>query len=276
MKRKNILAVIALIAVLVMALAGCGSDDAVETSSAAETQAAVPGAPLSLSGWSLSPTTWSSPNGATIHLTATPTSYTEGQTAAFCVRLEGDEVANIPCDWDGANYTAAAELNAADGYCYYVILTAADGTQTEVAVNTPSEPVDEALINMESSLNSYCNLMVDEIKTEAGKLTIISGSIQVQLPRITNAGETITCSTADVVLQYNGEEIGRKAITLSSGENQNSYEASVSDVTFEIPSMEDDQQLDLWLEANLSNGQQLTSPGGSLFYNGGDLLPAVG
>lgn len=276
MKRKNILAILTLAVVLVMALAGCGADDTAETTAAAQTQAADPGAPLGLADWSLSATTWSSPNGATIHLTAAPTGYTEGQTAAFCVRLEGDEVVNIPCDWDGSNYTAAAELNAADGYCYYVILTAADGTQTEVAVNTPNEPVDEAFINMESSLNSYCNLMVTEIRTEGGKLTLTGGNIQVQLPRITNAGEAITCSAAEVVLQYNGEEAGRKDVSLTAGEGQNSYEAAVSGITFDIPAMEDDEQLDLWLEVDLSNGQQLSCPGGSLFYNGGELFLAVG
>lgn len=161
MKRKNILAVITLVAVFAFALAGCGSKDKEPT---ANTAASVPemsaGQELTLTSSTLTAATWSSPNGATVNLTATPNGYAEGQSAAFIVRLEGEEAANVPCEWNGSAYTASADLNAADGYCYYVLLTAADGTQTEVAINTPTAPTDDALINLESALNSYCNMTV--------------------------------------------------------------------------------------------------------------------
>ena len=141
MKRKNILAVIALVAVFAFALVGCGSKDKEPT---ANTAASVPemsaGQELTLTSSTLTAATWSSPNGATVNLTATPNGYAEGQSAAFIVRLEGEEAANVPCEWNGSAYTASADLNAADGYCYYVLLTAADGTQTEVAINTPTAP----------------------------------------------------------------------------------------------------------------------------------------
>ena len=161
MKRKNILAVIALVAVFAFALVGCGSKDKEPT---ANTAASVPemsaGQELTLTSSTLTAATWSSPNGATVNLTATPNGYAEGQSAAFIVRLEGEEAANVPCEWNGNVYTASADLNAADGYCYYVLLTAADGTQTEVAINTPTAPTDDALINLESALDSYCNMTV--------------------------------------------------------------------------------------------------------------------
>lgn len=270
--KKNLLCLLALILVFALAAAGCGADDAGETAAAVP---ADPDAPLGLTDWSMSATTWSSPNGATVNLTATPTGYAEGQSAAFCVRLEGDEIENIPCEWDGAAYTAAAELNAADGYCYYVILTAANGTQTEVAVNIPTAPIDETLINLESSLNAYCNLLVEDAKSEGGKLTITAGSAQVQLPRITQA-TAVTCSEASLVLSFNGGDVARETLTLSAPDAAGICTLDISGASFQIPALEDDQQVDLRLDATLSNGQSLTAPGGSWFYNGGELFLAAG
>ena len=45
---------------------------------------------------------------------------------------------------------------------------------------------------------------------------------------------------------------------------------------FQIPELEDDQQLALRLDAKLSNGQVLTAPGGSWTYNDGELLLIAG
>ena len=271
--RKNFLTIIALVAVFALALTGCGGNKAAETTAA--TEAAV-SQPLGLSDWSMTAATWSSPNGATINLAATPYDYEEGQTAAFIVRLEGEEVANVACEWNGSQYTASAELNAADGYCYYVLMTAADGNTAEVAVNTPTEPTDEAFINMESSLNSYCSLVVEESAFEGSNLTISNGTIQVQAPKITNEGETITCQEAVLTLSFNGEELDSETLALEAAEAAGLYELTLSGVTFDIPAMEDDQQLDLALTVTLSNGQILNAHGGTWFYNNEGLLPVVG
>lgn len=277
MKRKNILALIALVTLFVMALTGCGSDEAPETTDAREIPAEVAAEqPLGLTGWNMNATTWSSPNGATINLTATPIAYTEGQSAAFIVRLEGEEVENVACDWDGSKYTAAAELNAADGYCYYVILTAADGSEVEVAVNTPTNPTDESLINMESSLNSYCNVLVETSEFDGGKLTLTGGYAQIQLPRITLDSGSITCAEAVLVLSFNGQEVAREALTLPESAAAGSYEVDLSGISFKVPDMEDDQQLTMQLEIALSNGQSMSEPAGVWFYNDGNLLMAVG
>ena len=130
-------------------------------------------------------------------------------------RVDADS-ANVPCEWNGSAYTASADLNAADGYCYYVLLTAADGTQTEVAINTPTAPTDDALINLESALNSYCNMTVASATQDGSTLTITGGSVEVQAPRITNEGETITCSKAELVLTFDEEIVGTAALTMEA------------------------------------------------------------
>lgn len=273
MKKKSILVLVALIAAFALMLTGCGSKEAAETT--AETVSAAD-LPLGLADWSLSASTWSSPNGATVHLTAAPNAHTDDQYAVFSIRLEGDDIANIPCEWDGTHYTASAELNADDGYCYYVVLTTVSGQQAEIAINTPASPTDEALINLETALNSYCNLLVEASDADGKKLTITAGSVQIQPPQIANEGEKITCSEAALILSFNGEELDRKELTLPEPGTNGVYNLSISDIRFDIPAMEDDQQLTLRLDVTLSNGQILSDINGTWSYIGGQLVSAVG
>ena len=274
--KKNRMTAIALVLVCALALTGCGSKSVSETTAApAETTAAEPVA-LGLSQFALTTATWSSPNGATIMLSATPYGYEEGCSASFIVRLEGEEVANVPCQWDGKQYTASADLNAADGLCYYVLMTATDGTTEEVSVNTPNNVTDEALINLADSLESYCHLMVEDTVFEEGKLTISNGSVQVQAPKITNNGEAITVAEAALVLNFGGQEASSEKLTLTQAEADARYEAALKGITLSVPAMENDQQLTLVLNVTLSNGQVLRTEGGTFFYNDGALLTAVG
>lgn len=272
MTRKTILVLAALITAFALMLTGCGSKEPAETTGAPVSAED----PLGLQSWEMSATTWSSPNGATVHVTAVPNSHSDDQYAVFTVRLEGDDVQNIPCEWDGTAYTASAELNAADGYCYYVTLTTVDGEQAEIAVNTPAAPIDEALINMQSALNSYCHLLVESSDADSSKLTITGGSVQIQPPQIANNGEKITCAEAVLVLNFNGQEADRKVLSLSEPGQGGLYTLSIADIRFDIPEMEDDQQLSLQLDVTLSNGQTLTDANGTWFYDDGSLVSAVG
>lgn len=282
MKKMTILAVIL---VLAMALSACGSEKAPETTAAATTVAAttaapaettVPAQPLALTEWNMSASTWSSPNGATIHITATPNYYLEGQTADFVVRLESDDIAIIPCQWDGSSYTASVDLNAANGYCYYVLLTAADGTVEEVAVNTPAAPTNEAFIDIEASLESYCSVIIEESTIDGSQLTLTSGKVQVQAPVITNEGETITCQEAALVLSFNGEELSKKVLTLTQTDTAGLSEAVLDGTVFDIPELENEQKVELTLNAVLTNGQVLSAYGGNWQSSEEGLLPAVG
>ncbi len=270
--KKNLIAFVALIAALALTFCACGTDTAETTGSAAD----APQTTLALKEWTMTTSTWSSPNGATVHLTAIPESYTEGQTAAFVVRLEGEDVDSIPCQWDGTSYTADAELNAADGYCYYVILAGADGTQAEIAINTPAEPTNEAIINMASSLESYCSITVESSAFADGVLTITGGTAKVQAPRITNDGETITCSGAVLVLTGADGEIASMELALGAMDEDGSYTWHLTDSAFTVPELEDDQQVELRMDVTLSNGQTLTTSGGTWYALDGDLLMAVG
>lgn len=280
MKKMTILAVIL---VLVMALTACGKEEAPEMTAAPTVAAttvpaetAAPAQTLTLTDWELGVSTWSSPNGATIHFTATPSTYADGQAADFVVRLESDDVVTVPCQWDGTSYTADADLNAANGYCYYVILTAADGTSTEVAVNTPAAPTNEALINLEAALASYCNLIVEESEITDNKLNLTKCSVQVQVPLITNEGEAIGCQEAVLVLDCNGQLLEQPVTGLTETTTAGLFEADVSGTAFEVPKMEAEQDIQLTLNVTLTNGQKLTAFGSSWVSGDGSLLPVVG
>lgn len=278
MKKMTILA---MVLVLAIALTACGGDKAPETTAAtvaatAPVETAPVAQPLSLTSWNMSASTWSSPNGATVHINATPNAYAEGQKADFVVRLESDDVTTIPCQWDGTNYTASADLNAANGYCYYVVLTAADGTVTECAVNTPAAPVNEALINMEAALASYCSVTIEESEIADNKLNLANCKVQVQAPTITNEGETISCKKAYLILSFNEEELAKVEVNLEETATAGLFEAAVSGITFDIPALENDQKVVLSVNAALSNGQALSAFGGEWVYNEEGLLPVVG
>lgn len=284
--KKRIPAIV-LALVLAVCTAGCGADNDAYIArleqenaelrsqvDALTSQLEVLGRNVGLVNWDLKVDAWSSSNGATVSFTGTPVVHQEGQTATFTVWLEGSEVASVPCLWDGTNYTASAELNAADGYCYYCRLTAPDGTQTEIEVNTPNNATDESLINMETSLAAFANLIVEDWEHADGKLTIVSGYGQVQLPQL--GGENaVTCTKAELSFRLNGQERARQSIALPE-EGGSTLRLELMGKQFEVPDMENDYQLDLWLEVTLSNGQQLTAVGASWFLIDGALSMAVG
>lgn len=280
MKKMTILAVIL---VLAIALTACGSKAVPEETtpvttagSSAPAETTAPAQPLTLTSWNLSASTWSSPNGATVHISATPNRYEEGQQASFVVRLESDDVSTTPCQWDGTSYTASVDLNAANGYCYYVILTAADGTTTEAAVNTPAAPTNEALINLEASLESYCSIIVEESDFTDNKLTLTSCTVQVKTPVITNEGETIGCQDATLVLTCNGKTLELPVSNIAETETDGLYEADVSGSSFDVPELEEEQTIELSLNVTLTNGQNLSAYGGNWLSNEEGMLPVVG
>ena len=281
MNKKVLSALLA--AAVVLSLCACGKKAETPASTESETPAPTTasqenaGRELSLTEVSFSVTTWSSPNGATVNLTAVPNEHAKGDSAEFVVRLDADTVASVPCEWKDNAYTASAELNGADGYGYYVMVTGKDGSFAEIPVNTPEEPVDEALVNLGSSLRSYCSLTLNDASLEGDNLTILSGYALVQAPRITENNDNIACAQANLVLTLDGEEIASTALTMAPGETERSYDASITDMSFTVPGdIADGQQLVLRLDAVLTNGQTLTAQGGSWTAENGTVANAVG
>lgn len=228
-----------------------------------------------LQDWTLDAAPWNDGNGATVTFAATPVSYVEGQMAALSVRMGDLEAESTNCVWNGTSFVGSVELGAADGYSYYCILTSADGSQEEIALNTPDSVTNEALVYLGTNLNAYANLIVEDWEAKGSNLVIKSGYIQAQMPRLTASG-AVTISKAALVLKLNGNETSRIDLTLPAGEGDGSYEMALTDTTLTMPAMADDYQLDLYLDVTLSNGNTLQTVGGSWYSNNGELLLVVG
>ena len=231
---------------------------------------------LSMKDWNLNAAPWSDGNGATVTFTATPDSYAEGMRAALSVRMGDLEAESTNCVWDGNAFTGSVDLGAADGYSYYCVLTAPDGSQQEIALNTPDAVTDEMLVYLGSSLSAYANLIVEDWEATDSSLVVKTGYIQVQLPRMAASGTSASISAVDLILNLNGSEVSRQAVTLEAGEGEGSFESEISSCTFTMPALEEDYQLDLWLEVTLSTGNTISVNGGSWYYNSGALQLVVG
>ena len=229
-----------------------------------------------LQNWALDVSAWADGNGATVTFTATPDNYVEGQKAALSVRMGDLEAESTNCVWDGTSFTGSVELSAADGYSYYCILTSLDGTQEEVELNSPDNITNETLVYLGSSLTAYANLVVENWEATETALNITSGYIQVQMPRLAFDNATDSATKAELVLHLNGQEVSRQDVALTAGEGDRSYEAAISNTTFTMPAMEDEYQLDLWLEVTLSNNSTIRVNGGSWYNSDGQLQLIVG
>lgn len=284
-KKTALIAALALCATVIFS--GCGKEpkaDAnatapAQTTEATQATASAPAGSLahvetegSLQSWELTAQVWSSSNGATVTLTAQPRAYEKGQGASFVVRLEGKEVENVSCSWDGKYYTASADLEAADGYEFECVLFPPQGVGEHY---TLSDAYD-SLVYMKRSLDAYCNLYISDFKDADGKFTITAGWASVQLPQLTTAGTAIDFQKAQLVFALNGETVETQDMDLPQGEGQGSYESSLSNISFTMPQMDDDYQLDLSLVVTLTNGEELTADGGSWFYNNNELKMAAG
>lgn len=269
--------------VMVLSLAACGKKTENEAPAKEETAAQTAAAgessarELGLKEAGLTVTTWSSPNGATVNLTAVPTEHAKGDSAEFVVRQEGEEIASVTCEWKDNAYVASADLNGGDGYGYYVVITGKDGSTAEVPVNTPENPTDEALIDLASALQSYCSLTLNDAVLEGGSLTVLNGYALVQAPRITENNENVACAQATLVLTLDGQQIASAALTMAPGEVDRSYDASITDMSFTVPEdIGEGQQLMLRLDAVLTNGQTITAQGGSWTVENGSIASSVG
>ena len=267
-----------LVCLVMTAFAGCGKKTASAPTEPSTEAATEPTSAVneevsdSMKSLSLSAKVWSSSNGATITLEAVPRAYNQNQAVYFVVHLNGEKVEDIPCTWDGTAFTASADLEAADGYEYECILFEGQGEGESYVL---SDAYD-SLIYLETSLAAYCNLYISDFQVIDNVFNVTAGFAHVQLPQLTVDGAKVELVSSELVFLLNGEMIDKQPIDLPAGEGSGSHEASLSSIRFDMPKMEDDYQLDLMLKAYLSDGQELTTNGGSWYYNNGELKMSAG
>ena len=226
-----------------------------------------------LQSWNLDVEPWADSTGADVTFTAVPSGYQSGVSATFLVEREGQQVAAVPCQWDGGQFTAAVSLDALDGYGYYCQLTSPGGTQL-LPLATPDSPNGVEAVYLQSGLGAYCNLVVNGWTESGDGILVKEIYAQAQLPRI--GGEDLQITNAELVVWYNSEEFARMPITLNPSEVAGSFEATITDQEIPLPEMEAGECLELHLEVRLSDGRNLKAFGISWYLEGGELTSAVG
>lgn len=228
----------------------------------------------SLKEWSLKATPWSDSTGADVTLTAIPTEYHPGMGATLQVMLGDRQAASVPCMWDGTAFTGTANLNAADGYSYFCLLSGPNGVQ-QLALSNPESEDAGIPVFLQSALSSYCNLVVHDWAEQTGTaLVLTSAYVQVQLPQIQNQELTITAQ--ELVLRLNGQLSAKVPVKLAPSEVTGSYDATLSDLHLPMPELEQADTLELYLEITLSDGRRLQAFGISWHMEDGELVSSVG
>ena len=230
---------------------------------------------VSLQSWELKTAAWADSTGADVTLTATPSDYQEGVSAIFQVKLEGREVASIPCQWNGTDFTATASLNAADGYSYYCILESPGGTR-HLGLTSPENPAPEIPVFLQSSLSAYCNLIVNDWEEAEGNQLLLTGACaQAQLPLIAPGG-SVRIVTANLVLRLNGADSTLVPIQLNPSEVAGSFDLTITGGKLPMPELQEGDLLELYLVVHLSDGRNLQAFGISWQRSDGELISAVG
>lgn len=229
-----------------------------------------------LTDWDLTATASSDRSSAVLSFSAVPAVAPEGQTVSLVVLLNGFEAESVQCAPQDGTYYGTLTLPAADGYSYYCLITNPDGASQQIPLITEDNSEDRALIDLSASLYGYCHLMVEDWMFEDSTLTVNSGYFQAMLPMLSQNGDAVTAQKAELVLLHNGQEVSRQEISLTAGEAEGTYESPISAITFSVPALEDDHQLDLVLEITLSAGDPLTNNSCSWYYIDGGLTMVVG
>ncbi len=226
----------------------------------------------SLSDWELTAAAWADSTGADVTFTAVPTEYQPGMGATLLVMLGDRQAASVPCVWDGTVFRGTANLNAADGYSYFCLLSGPNGVQ-QLSLMGPESENAGIPVYLQSALSSYCNLLVSDWVEQNGSSLILNGAYaQVQLPQI----QELTIASQELVLRLNGQISVKVPIMLMPSEVAGSYELIINDLHLPMPELDSTDNLELYLEITLSDGRHLQAFGIGWYLENGKLSASVG
>lgn len=144
-------------------------------------------------------------------------------------------------------------------------LTAAQAAAEHGRLNYAVETI---LVDVE---NSYCNLVVDQWETSGEELTIQTAYAQAVV--VSNAA-LATAEDSRLVLKLGDQEVSAYDVTLNPGESSESLEADLKNISFWIPALDSDDELELWLEVTLP-GNIIVSGYGASWYQEGGMLQLI-
>lgn len=199
--------------------------------------------------------------GAEISFSGVPAAWQEGDAAVLSIRRTGMETILQPCQWDGAFLTATAFLEAADGYELCLTLNHSDGTQEQQVLS------HSAIENLKQSLNITVETAAGTWAYDGDTLSLNQYEFKVTMPMNGRFYADMTWELIDLILLTGkGEELGRFNLLDAGNEEDMDILASselwtmrqqIRFVGLELPK---EEGILLYLSVKTSNGLTAMEP----------------
>lgn len=224
------------------------------------------GSDQTVTGATLTADAWEDGSGADVTLTLEGVADTE---VLLRVMLGSEVITEVPCRWDGNVNTATAQVPAGNGYTYSMVA----GNEAKTLAS-PDNPVYPELVYLADALTAYCNLVVGEWFVREDMLTLEACYAHVHTPQL--GSDSVTCASARILLKHGDTILDEVSVSPTPDEEIGSYSCEITDLIFALPDLTQGEQVDLWLEATLSDGQVLTTCAATWYAMPGGFSMAAG
>ena len=191
---------------------------------------------------------------ALVYVTLVPKKWSNGDEVELTVLRDSKKVEQQPCVWDGTAFSGVLLLPAENGYQYYCTVIHADGSRDQQSIeNEQAENLARELqVNCSAGMEGYQLALLE------GNLTVTDAYVSLAMPKCLDGPEHggVNWEKAEFVLYKNGQVIDRvqPAGLLTAGDSSKTFHAAIEEFSLRFDGMSDGDSLELWLEAELSNG----------------------
>ena len=203
---------------------------------------------------------------ARVLFSATPKTWSPGQTASLSVLRNGEKVAEAPCTIDGAVCTASVDLPLEDGYEYHFVTTDAEGNQK-------FQYLDNGNCNYLKSDTSLLveSWIVPDAAYRRNTLHILGLELAVSQPLLSENNEAATWTKLDYVISVNGQEVCRESFLDGDLAEATDFSFSESDIPISGVSLEKGDEVTMTVDVALSNGMGESLTVATWTYQNGSL-----
>ena len=190
--------------------------------------------------------------------------------ASLIVMLDDMLVSQVPCYRNGDVCTATTAIPLNNGYTYILAYSG-----WEYLIASPENGAYPEFVNLADSMNAYGNLVLGDWIVLDNRLTLDVCHIQVQLPLLSTQDAP---SSLDVrlILRQGGNDLDAVEVPLGPGEGQASFESTIHELSLALPVLAEGEEVTLWMEAQLANGQVISAWGGSWTATADGFVMAAG
>ena len=205
--------------------------------------------------------------GVRVHFSAIPNLWQEGDSGYLTVTRKDMETLRVDCEWNGAWLVGTFPLDAADGYSFCLTIVHAGGTQEQQLLR------DETLEDLAQSLSiDTRKVAAEQVWYVNNAFSLFNCEISVTMPGVGYVYGQQKWQTVDLLLYQGGEEKGRFNLLLADSGgteadesvlNSPSLTSIYGSIRFENVELVQNEEIVLYLSAQLNNGMSTQSRIGS-------------